>query len=73
VVGTAFLLDAVVGSGIMGARLSGGYIALAFLANTLAAGARLVTLILTFGSISGAHLNPDSLAHGRASVAGDAD
>jgi glycerol uptake facilitator-like aquaporin len=57
-VGTAFLLSAVVGSGIMGERLAGGNIAIALLANTLATGAMLVTLILTFGSISGAHFNP---------------
>jgi glycerol uptake facilitator-like aquaporin len=57
-VGTAFLLAAVVGSGIMGDRLAGGNVAIALLANTLATGAALVTLILTFGPISGAHLNP---------------
>jgi glycerol uptake facilitator-like aquaporin len=57
-VGTAFLLAAVVGSGIMGQRLSGGNVAIALLANTLATGAMLVTLILTFGPISGAHFNP---------------
>lgn len=57
-VGTAFLLAAVVGSGIMGERLAGGNVAIALLANTLATGAALVALILTFGSISGAHLNP---------------
>ena len=56
--GTAFLLAAVVGSGIMGERLAGGNIAIALLANTLATGAILVTLILTFGPISGAHFNP---------------
>jgi len=56
--GTAFLLAAVVGSGIMGERLSGGNVAIALLANTLATGAMLVTLILTFGPISGAHFNP---------------
>jgi glycerol uptake facilitator-like aquaporin len=56
--GTAFLLAAVVGSGIMGERLAGGNVAIALLANTLATGAMLVTLILTFGPISGAHLNP---------------
>src|SRR5260221_10094780 len=56
--GTAFLLATVVGSGIMGDRLSGGNVALALLANTLATGAALVALILTFGPISGAHLNP---------------
>jgi glycerol uptake facilitator-like aquaporin len=57
-VGTAFLLAAVVGSGIMGDRLAGGNVAVALLANTLATGAALVALILTFGPISGAHLNP---------------
>ena len=56
--GTAFLLVAVVGSGIMADRLSGGNIAIALLANTIATGAALVTLILTFGPISGAHFNP---------------
>jgi len=57
-VGTAFLLAAVVGSGIMGDRLSSGNVAIALLANTLATGAMLVTLILTFGPVSGAHFNP---------------
>ena len=57
-VGTAFLLAAVVGSGIMGEQLAGGNIAIALLANTLATGAALVALILAFGPISGAHLNP---------------
>jgi glycerol uptake facilitator-like aquaporin len=57
-VGTALLVAAVVGSGIMGERLSGGNVAIALLANTLATGATLVALILTFGPISGAHLNP---------------
>ena len=56
--GTAFLVAAVVGSGIMGERLSGGNVAIALLANTIATGAALVTLILTFAPISGAHLNP---------------
>jgi glycerol uptake facilitator-like aquaporin len=56
--GTAFLLAAVVGSGIMGQKLAGGNIAIALLANTLATGAMLVTLIFTFGPISGAHFNP---------------
>lgn len=54
---TAFLLAAVVGSGIMGDRLSGGNVGIALLANTLATAATLVTLIITFGSIS-AHMNP---------------
>src|SRR5215510_7248488 len=57
-VGTSLLLAAVVGSGIMGERLAGGNVAIALLANTVATGAALVTLILTFGSISGAHFNP---------------
>jgi glycerol uptake facilitator-like aquaporin len=56
--GTAFLLAAVVGSGIMGERLAGGNIAIALLANSLATGAMLVALILTFGHVSGAHFNP---------------
>jgi glycerol uptake facilitator-like aquaporin len=57
-VGTALLLAAVVGSGIMGERLAGGSVGLALLANTVATGAALVALILTFGPISGAHFNP---------------
>src|SRR5918996_513639 len=57
-VGTALLLAAVVGSGIMGERLAGGNIAITLLANTMATGAALVALILTFCSISGAHFNP---------------
>lgn len=57
-IGTALLLAAVVGSGIMGERLAGGNVGLALLANTLATGAGLVALILTFGPISGAHFNP---------------
>ena len=56
--GTAFLLAAVVGSGIMGERLAGGNVAIVLLANTMATGAMLVALILTFGPISGAHFNP---------------
>jgi len=56
--GTAFLLAAVVGSGIMGERLAGGNAALALLANSTATGAALVALILAFGPISGAHFNP---------------
>lgn len=56
--GTALLLAAIVGSGIMAERLSGGQIALALLANTIATGAALVALILTFGPLSGAHFNP---------------
>jgi glycerol uptake facilitator-like aquaporin len=67
--GTAFLVAAVIGSGIMGERLSGGNVAIALLANTIATGAALVALILTFGPISGAHLNPavtvsDAIEHG---------
>jgi glycerol uptake facilitator-like aquaporin len=57
-IGTALLLATVVGSGIMGERLAGGNVAIALLANTLATGAGLVALILTFGPISGAHFNP---------------
>lgn len=56
--GSAFLVAAVVGSGIMGERLAGGNVAIALLANTMATGAALVALILTFGPISGAHFNP---------------
>lgn len=56
--GTAFLLVAVVGSGIMGERLAGGNVALALLANSLATGAALVALILVLGSVSGAYFNP---------------
>jgi glycerol uptake facilitator-like aquaporin len=57
-VGTGLLLAAVVGSGIMGERLSGGNVAVALLANSLATGAALVALVLTFAPISGAHFNP---------------
>jgi glycerol uptake facilitator-like aquaporin len=56
--GTGFLVAAVIGSGIMGERLAAGNIAIALLANTIATGAALVALILTFGPISGAHFNP---------------
>jgi glycerol uptake facilitator-like aquaporin len=56
--GTALLLATVVGSGIMGERLCAGNVAVALLANTVATGAGLVALILTFGPISGAHFNP---------------
>jgi glycerol uptake facilitator-like aquaporin len=56
--GTAFLLAAVVGSGIMAQKLSGGNDALALLCNTLPTGAILVVLILIFGPLSGAHFNP---------------
>lgn len=56
--GTTGLLAAVVGSGIMAERLAGGNIAVALLANTVATGAALVALILTFAPVSGAHFNP---------------
>jgi glycerol uptake facilitator-like aquaporin len=56
--GTAFLLAAVVGSGIMAAKLAGGNGAVALLCNTLPTGAILVVLILIFGPLSGAHFNP---------------
>ena len=56
--GTAFLLAAVVGSGIMAQKLAGGNVALALLCNTIPTGAILVVLILIFGPISGAHFNP---------------
>src|SRR5579862_6310653 len=57
-IATAFLLIAVVGSGIMAEKLSGGNVALALLANSIATGGALVALILTFGPQSGAHMNP---------------
>ncbi len=56
--GTALLLAVVIGSGIMGDRLSGGNTAIALLGNTLSTGAGLVVLITVFGPISGAHFNP---------------
>src|SRR5271170_7086676 len=56
--GTAFLVAAIVGSGIMAERLAGENIAMALFANTIATGAALVALILTFGPISGGHFNP---------------
>jgi glycerol uptake facilitator-like aquaporin len=56
--GTAFLLATVIGSGIMGERLAGGNVALALLCNTLPTGAILIVLISMFAPISGAHLNP---------------
>jgi glycerol uptake facilitator-like aquaporin len=56
--GTALLLLAVVGSGIMAQRLCGGNIGLALLANAIATGGALVALILAFGPVSGAHFNP---------------
>jgi len=57
-VGTLFLLATVIGSGIMAEKLAAGNVALALLANAIATGAALVALILAFGSVSGAHLNP---------------
>jgi glycerol uptake facilitator-like aquaporin len=57
-VGTAFLLAAVVGSGIMATRLAGGNDAVALLGDTMPTGAIWVVLILVFGPVSGAHLNP---------------
>ena len=57
-IGTALLVAAVVGSGIMGEQLAGGNAAIALLANSIATGAVLVTLIFTFAPISGAHFNP---------------
>ena len=57
-VATAFLLIAVVGSGIMAEKLSGGNVGLALLANAVATGGALVALILAFGPQSGAHMNP---------------
>jgi glycerol uptake facilitator-like aquaporin len=67
--GSAFLVAAVIGSGVMGERLAGGNVAIALLANTIATGAALLALILTFGPISGAHFNPavtlaDAMEHG---------
>ncbi|HTX48274.1 MAG TPA: MIP/aquaporin family protein [Caulobacteraceae bacterium] len=56
--GTALLLAIVIGSGIMGERLSGGNVAIALLGNTVATGAGLVVLITIFGPLSGAHFNP---------------
>ena len=56
--GTFFLLAAVVGSGIMAERLANGNTALALLANTVATGAALVALIISFAAVSGAHFNP---------------
>jgi glycerol uptake facilitator-like aquaporin len=56
--GTALLLAAVVGSGIMGERLAGGNVAIALLANSIATGGALVALIVAFGPRSGAHFNP---------------
>jgi glycerol uptake facilitator-like aquaporin len=56
--GTAFLLAAIIGSGIMGERLSGGNAAIALLANALATGCALAVLIAVLGPVSGAHFNP---------------
>lgn len=56
--GTALLLAAIVGSGIMGERLAGGNVAIALLANSVATGAALYALILVFAPVSGAHFNP---------------
>ena len=56
--GTALLLAAIVGSGIMGERLAAGNVAIALLANSIATGAVLVALILAFAPVSGAHFNP---------------
>ena len=68
-VGTTLLVAGVIGSGIMADNLAGGNVALALLCNTIATGAILVALILTFGGVSGAHFNPavtiaDALEHG---------
>jgi glycerol uptake facilitator-like aquaporin len=57
-IGTMLLVATVVGSGIMAERLAGGNVAVALLANAIATGAGLIALIITFGPISGAHLNP---------------
>jgi glycerol uptake facilitator-like aquaporin len=57
-VGTAALLAAIAGSGIMGERLAAGNVAVALLANSIATGAVLITLILALGELSGAHINP---------------
>jgi arsenate reductase len=56
--GTAFLVAVVVGSGIMAVRLSPHDVGLQLLENSIATGAGLVALILAFGSVSGAHFNP---------------
>ena len=57
-VGTAFLLATVVGSGVMAEQLAGGNVALALLGNGIPTGAILVVIILMFGPVSGAHFNP---------------
>jgi glycerol uptake facilitator-like aquaporin len=56
--GTALLLAVVVGSAIMGERLAGGNAAIALLVNAIASGCGLVVVVLAFGGVSGAHLNP---------------
>lgn len=61
--GSALLLATVIGSGIMGERLSGGNAALALLGNTIATGAGLTVLILVLGPLSGAHFNSTSFAN----------
>ena len=70
--GTALLLAVVIGSGIMGERLSGGNTAIALLANTLATAGGLYVLIEVFGPISGAHFNPavSMVMAGRAALPG---
>ncbi len=57
-IGTAMLLDTVIGSGIMGEQLAGGNVAIALLGNTIPTGAILTVLITVLGPISGAHFNP---------------
>jgi glycerol uptake facilitator-like aquaporin len=57
-VATALLLATIIGSGVMGENLAGGNVAIALLANTIATGAILIALILAFGPVSGAHMNP---------------
>lgn len=68
-IGTALLLAAIVGSGIMAERLAGGNMAISLLANALATGGALLAIVLAFGPVSGAHLNPavtlaDAWQHG---------
>jgi glycerol uptake facilitator-like aquaporin len=55
---TALLLATIIGSGVMGENLAGGNVAIALLANTIATGTILIALILAFGPVSGAHMNP---------------
>ncbi|HEY2629130.1 MAG TPA: MIP/aquaporin family protein [Usitatibacter sp.] len=57
-IGTAFLLAVIIGSGIMGERLSNGITGIALLANSIATGCGLAVLILVFAPVSGAHFNP---------------